>query len=84
MGVHHDNGYSASVEGFFVTDGEQLRLAKSNGDCFVVVQPKELPPGIEGDLLVIIDGRSRSRRVRLPGGMHPGQFEVPYEETAPF
>ncbi len=84
MGVHHENGYSATVEGFFVTAGERIRLAKSNESWFVVVQPRELPCGIEGELLVIVDGNSHSRRVRLPQGMRTDRFNTPYEVTAPF
>jgi len=84
MGIRHENGYSATVEGFFVVNGDRIRVAKSSHLVFCVAVPLELPPGTEGDLLVTIDGESHSRRVRLPKGMHPGQLEVPYEVTAPF
>jgi hypothetical protein len=84
MGIHHENGYSADVEGYFVVNGDRIRVAKSNECSFVVVEPRELPPGIEGDLLVIVDGDSDSRRVLLPQGMQLGQNRVPYEVSVPF
>lgn len=84
MGIHHENGYSAHVEGFFVIDGDRIRIAKSNDREFCVVEPRELPPGIEGDLLVIVDGSSHSRRVALPHGMQSGEQRVAYTVTAPF
>ena len=84
MGIHHENGYSAAVQRFFVAAGERIRVAKSNERWFVVVQPQELRCGIEGELLVIVDGNSHSRRVRLPHGMRLDQIKTPYEVTAPF
>lgn len=83
MGIHHENGYSASVEGFFVFDGERIRVAKSGPTYFYVVEPRDLPAGAEGDLLVIIDGISSSRRIRLPTGMQANQLHTQYEVTAP-
>jgi hypothetical protein len=84
MGIHHENGYSSEVEGFFVVNGDRIRVAKSNECAFVVVEPRELPPGIEGDLLVIVDGKPDSRRVLLPVGMQLGQNRVVYEDSVPF
>lgn len=84
MGIRHENGYSATVEGFFVLDGERIRLAKTNGRAFVVVESRNLPPGVEGDLVIIIDGVADSRRVVLPEGMIAGQSSVAYEVSVPF
>lgn len=84
MGIHHENGYSASVEGFFVFDGERIRVAKSSPTTFFAVEPRILPAGVEGELVVIVDGNSTSRRVRLPSGMQVDPLPTPYEVTAPF
>jgi hypothetical protein len=84
MGIQHKDGYSADVEGFFVALGRRFRLAKSNGCTVVFAESCELPRGIEGDLLVVVDGKSDSRRVILPDGAVPGQLEVNYKVAAPF
>ncbi|HZZ27009.1 MAG TPA: hypothetical protein VFE46_03300 [Pirellulales bacterium] len=85
MGIYHKDGYSAEVEGFFVVTKElRFRLAKSNGCTFVLAESCELPPGTEGDLLVIVDGKKDSRRVVLRKGVSIGQTTVEYEVVAPF
>jgi hypothetical protein len=84
MGIHHKDGYSASVEGFFVTDEQRIRLAKTNECEIYLAESCQLPAGTEGDLLVIIDGNESSRRVRLPAGVASGQTLVEYEVAAPF
>jgi hypothetical protein len=84
MGIHHEHGYSAEVEGFFVVGSTRIRLAKTNGCTFVVAEPCELSPGTEGDLLVIVDGSKSSRRVVIDGGVALGQRLVGYRVAAPF
>jgi len=84
MGIHHRDGYSASVEGFFVVEQTRYRLAKTNHSAFVLAEPCELAPGTEGELLVIIDGNANSRLVKLPDGVTRGQSVVSYLVAAPF
>ena len=84
MGTHHKDGYSADVEGYLVVDGRRTRLAKTNGSVFVLAEPREVTPGTEGELLVIVDGRKHSRRVMLPAGISEGQSIVVYKAVAPF
>ncbi len=88
MGIHHKDGYSASVEGFFVVGEARFRLAKTNGCSFVLAEFCELPPGSSGELLVIVDGKASVRCVRLPEGVALGQrvvnYEVPQDESVPF
>lgn len=85
MGTHHEDGYSADVEGFLVVGGNtRIRLAKTNGCTVVLAEPCELAPRTEADLLVIVDGRANSRRVILPNGVVQGQTMVPYLVAAPF
>jgi hypothetical protein len=84
MGTQHKHGYSADVEGFLVIEGKRIRLAKTNGQTLVLAEMCELPPGIEGELLVIVDGFSDSKRVVVKDGILPGQTIVEYEVTAPF
>src|SRR5437763_1575369 len=73
MGTQYRSGYSAHVEGFFVTADFRIRLAKTNGRTFVVAEPCELAPGTLGELLVIVDGDRHSRLVTLPQGVAKGQ-----------
>lgn len=84
MGIHHRYGYSAEVEAFFVVAGERFRVAKTNHEQISSNEWCNIPPGTEGDLLVIIDGNARSRRVVLPEGVEPGQTTVKYTVAAPF
>jgi hypothetical protein len=84
MGIHDEDGYSAAVEGFFVVDQRRSRLAKTNGSTFTLAEHCVLPPGTEGDLLVIVDGKSSSRRVEVTDGILPGQTVVGYRAAVPF
>lgn len=85
MGVYHENGYSADVEGFLVVrGGPRVRLAKTNGATFTLAEPCELSPGTLGELVVIVDGKKSSRLVTLPGGVSFGQTLVRYAVAAPF
>ena len=84
MGVFRETGYSASVRAFFAFNGERIPLAKTNGSEFVLSKPHELSPGTSGDLIVILDGQSESRRVNLPDGVARGEVVVQYVVEAPF
>ena len=85
MGIHHEDGYSADVEGFLVVrDGPRIRLAKTNGSTLTLAESCELAPGTLGDLLVIVDGEKSSRLVVLPDGISIGQSQVRYTVAAPF
>ena len=84
MGVYHENGYSADVEGYLVIRGTRIRLAKTNRGSIVLAEPCELPPGTVGDLLIIVDGKKSSRLVTLPCGVARGQTQVNYTVAAPF
>ena len=84
MGAHHEDGYSADVEGLLVVNGRRTRLAKTNGNTFALAESCELAPGTVGDLLTIVDGKESSRLVRLPAGISRGQTMVVYTVSAPF
>jgi hypothetical protein len=84
MGVHHEDGYSASVEGHFVVGEQRLRLAKTNGRSFVLAEPCALAPATQGELVVIIDGEANCRSVELPDGATEDQKVVPYKVLVPF
>lgn len=84
MGTFHKDGYSADVAAFFVVSGDRIPLAKTNDRTFVLAEDRELPPGAEGDLLTIVDGKAGSRRVILPDGVCSGQTLVKYKVAAPF
>jgi hypothetical protein len=84
MGIQHEHGYSAEVEGFLVIRGERVRLAKTNAHALVLAESCELPPGAVGELLIIVDGKSDSRLVTLPSGVCKGQTLVNYQVAAPF
>ncbi len=85
MGIHRENGYSATIEAFFaISSTEHIRVAKTNGRTFVVAEPCELLPGTIGDLIVIVDGRQTSKRIVLPNGVRAGEVVVDYKIEAPF
>jgi hypothetical protein len=84
MGIRYKQGYSADVEGFFVFENTRIRLAKTNGQTFVVAEPCELSPGTEGDLVIIVDGEESSRRVAIDDGVVLGQTTIGYRVAAPF
>ena len=84
MGRHHQDGYSADVEGFLDVNGRRIRVAKTNGSTFTLVESCELAPGTVGNLLTIVDGKESSRLVRLPAGISQGQSLVVYSVSAPF
>ena len=84
MGIHRDNGYSASVEAFLVIGGTRFALAKTNGEEFYLAESCEAPPNTDADMLIIIDGTTDSQRVTLPDGVVMGQTRVRYEVAVPF
>ena len=87
MGVHHQDGFSAAVEGFLVVGGDRFRLAKSNGQSFALAEPCDLQPGSEAELLIVIEGNATTRRVMLPEGIVHGQVVVKYaaiDKSVPF
>jgi hypothetical protein len=84
MGIRRENGYSANVEGFFVHGRTRVRLAKTNGCTFVLAEPCELPPGVTGELIVIVDDNPYAKLVTLPDGVVSGQTVVNYKIAAPF
>ena len=84
MGVHRENGYSASVEAFLVVNGDRIRIAKTNGRTFSLAEPCELVPGTTGDLLIIVDDEVRSKMVVLLDGAIAGETVVNYVVAAPF
>ena len=84
MGIRHEDGYSASVEGYFIVGKQRLRLAKTNGSSFCLAEPRALPPETRGELVVIVDGQENRRSVELPDGAVESQIVVPYKVTVPF
>ncbi|MCA9247540.1 MAG: hypothetical protein KDA42_10505 [Planctomycetales bacterium] len=85
MGIGHRDGYSASVEGFLYFERRPaVRLAKTNAHTLVLADRCELPPGAEGDLVIVVDGEETSRRVMLPEGIELGQRTANYITAAPF
>jgi hypothetical protein len=84
MGIQRENGYSASVEAFLVVEDQHIRLAKTGPDKVVVVEPCELPPGTEGELVIIVDGHRDSQAVVLDEGAMSARHEVRYSVAVPF
>lgn len=84
MGIRHEDGYSANVEGHLVVDNARFQLAKSNGSTFVLADACELSPGTIGELVITVDGETDIRLIELPSGVPRGQFIVEYREAAPF
>jgi hypothetical protein len=82
MGIARKDGYSATVEGFFVYNGTRVRLAKTDHETVYFAEPCELPPGIQGELLFIVDGSESRKPVRLPEGTVADQSFASYETVA--
>jgi hypothetical protein len=82
MGIHHKDGYSADVEGYFVVGSSRYRVAKTNAQTFVLADLCELPPGACGELLIIVDGSASSDSIDLPDGICHGQRVVPYKVSS--
>ncbi|MBA3481962.1 MAG: hypothetical protein H0T51_09120 [Pirellulales bacterium] len=84
MGMQRENGYSASVEAFLVVGGQHISVAKTGRDTVTLVEPCDLPPGTECDLVMIVDGHRESRAVVLDEGAIRDQREVYYSVAVPF
>ena len=84
MGVHRENGYSASIEAFLIIDGHRFALAKTNEAEFYLAESCESPPNTDAEMLIVIDGASDTQRVTLPDGIVLGQCCVRYEVAVPF
>jgi hypothetical protein len=84
MGRYHEAGCSATVEGFLVVQDRRFRLAKTNGRTFTLAEACKLPPGTEGELLIVVDGNPHSRLVALPDGVECEREDTRYQVKAPF
>jgi len=84
MGIQRENGYSASVEAFLVIAQQQFTVAKTGRDTVTLVDPCEIAPGTEGELVMIVDGHRESRAVVLDDGGESGRREVRYSVAVPF
>ena len=84
MGIQRENGYSASVEAFLIVADQHIRLAKTGPNKVTLVEPCELSPGTEGELVIVVDGHRDSRTVVLDDGAICGRQEVRYSAAVPF
>jgi hypothetical protein len=84
MGTFHKDGYSASLEIFFVHAGQRFKIAKTSRDTLTFAEPCELPPGIEGTLSITVDGCESTRLVVLDDGVLNGNQLARYSTVAPF
>jgi hypothetical protein len=83
MGIQRENGYSASVEAFLVLGEQHISVAKTGRDTVTLVEPCDLPPGTEGELVMIVDGHRESRAVVLDDGANRERREVRYSVAVP-
>ncbi len=79
-----NTGIRPRFEGFFIVEGERIRLAKTNGTTFVLAEPRAIAPGTTGELLIIVDGQKDSKQVVIPDGVLPGMTSARYSLEAPF
>ena len=84
MGIQRENGYSATVEAFLIVGDQHIRLAKTGPEKVVLVEPCELAPGTEGQLVMIVDGYREARTVVLDEGADGERREVRYSVAVPF
>ena len=81
MGIHRENGYSASVEGFLIVGTVRYRLAKTNTATLLLIDACELAPQTQAELLIIVDGVEDCQSIVLPDGVALGQSVVPYLDS---
>ncbi len=79
MGIPKVDGHSATIDAFLVIDRKRVEVAKTNEQFVVLSESCQAPPGAEADLVVVIDDRVNSRRVRLLDGIVIGQQIVHYQ-----
>jgi hypothetical protein len=79
MGNRWKDGYSASVELYLLVGGERFRVAQVGPKSFVLKDDDALiPPGTEGYLVIIVDGRKKSYPILLHQGTTAGCEKVAY------
>jgi hypothetical protein len=84
MRIQRQNGYSSSVTAYLTIGGQQLQIAKINGDYLTLAETCALAPQIEAQLNIIIDGRKSTQMILLNDGVAAGQRLVRYSMLAPF
>lgn len=84
MGIHRKNGYSANVRAYLTVGTTRYEVAKTSDCEIALAEPCELPPGCEGELVVIVDGVPSSRIVVLDEGVVPHCSSARYTTAAPF
>jgi hypothetical protein len=84
MGTFHKDGYSASLEIFFVLAGQRFKIAKTSRDTLTFSHPCDLPPGTEGTLSITVDGCESTRLIVLDDGVLRGDQSARYSTATPF
>ncbi|HEX4146901.1 MAG TPA: hypothetical protein VHY91_25615 [Pirellulales bacterium] len=79
MGKRWKDGYSASVELYVLVGDKRFGVAQV-GPSFFVLKDQEvaIPPGTDGRLVIIIDGREKSYPIFMQRGALAGCDEVAY------
>ncbi len=78
MAIQTEGGFSATVELSLQLGEEKLPVAKVGPNSFFLREPRELPPGTEGTLTIMVDGAATEYHVLLHRGAISGAREVEY------
>ncbi|HTU24804.1 MAG TPA: hypothetical protein VMF30_05375 [Pirellulales bacterium] len=79
MGKQWKDGYSASVDLYLMIGDQHFGVGEVGPDALVLDRnDTAIPPGAQGDLVIVIDGEKTSQTIILPHGAPIGADEVAY------
>lgn len=70
--------YSSDVDIYLIVDGKRIEVAGCLGQKCTLREVREVPP-CHADLVIIIDGQERRKRVYLPNGISKDSDEVEFQ-----
>lgn len=76
MGQANPTGYSADVKLWLVIDGERVLLSQVAPTFVIAKAPVQRRQPCDAYVVVSVDGRERSRPVRLIDGIDPGEVRT--------
>lgn len=78
MALRSIDGYSSTVAIYLTVDGQQLKVAQIGPDTLILREPRDIAPGTQAQLTIIVDGEIEQDSIVLPRGSSRDDVLVSY------
>jgi len=77
-GTTDQREYSSTIDIRLRVDGKLLDVTQVSESFLVLGAPAFVPPETEAEVIIIVDGRARSRKIFLHDGIYPNDLRVTF------